>query len=325
MRKNFYALAIAVVPLVKALAIPDLELCNAMSKGAEVNIVLHVVDSRGMPVPRARLHGGLQTGDGLNDFSTVAGQTNANGDYTLRGICTHRLRCRVSKSGYYPSEFLMTYPVKDSTPQVSDGKWQPSGAKMTVVLKEIRSPGRLFAFPDSLRNCRIPEFGKWLGFDFERADWTPPHGSGCNRDILLRFSAEEKSMTDYKYVMEVSFTNNPYAGAYMMKTDQRSSLTTEYVADSNATFQASFSFKSTQSPGRPRRLAVLDRDSYLVFRTRTRVDEHGQLVGAHYGKILGRWLSDTEFMILSDGCFNPVENDVNIEDGQSLRYDLKIK
>ncbi len=56
-----------------------------------------------------------------------------------------------------------------------------------------------------------------------------------------------------------------------------------------------------------------------MFRTRTRVDKDGNLVGAHYGKILGRWLSDTEYMILSDGCFNPVENDVNIEDGSGLR------
>ena len=62
---------------------------------------------------------------------------------------------------------------------------------------------------------------------------------------------------------------------------------------------------------------------YLVFRTRTRVDEQGHLTGAHYGKILGRWMSDTEFMILSDGCFNPIENNINIEDGTSLRAVLR--
>jgi hypothetical protein len=325
MKKKFCAIVVVVAPLLKAVAIPDLELYNAMRQGAEVNIALRVVDSRGAPVPQARLHGGLQTGDGLDDFSSIEGQTDTNGIYTVSGICTHRLRCRISKPGYYPSECLMMFPVKGAVPQVLDGKWQPFGAPMTVVLKELRMPGRLCAFPDSLRNCRIPAFDEWLGFDFEHADWTTPYGKGHYRDVLLRFSAEEKSMTDYKYVMEVSFTNNPYAGAYMMKADLRSKLTTAYVADSNATFQTSFCFKSTQSPGRPRCIDILNRDSYLVFRTRTRVDEYGRLAGAHYGKILGRWLSDTEFMILSDGCFNPVENDVNIEDGQSLRHDLKNK
>lgn len=325
MKKGLYSIAVVVASLSMALAIPDFELYNAMSKGAEVNIALRVVDSRGAPVPQALLHGGLQTGDGLDDFSSIEGQTDTNGIYTVSGICTHRMRCRISKPGYYPSEFLMTFPVKGSVPQVSEGRWQPFGSQMTVVLKELRMPGRLCVFPDSLRNCRIPVFGEWIGFDLEYADWTMPYGKGHNRDMLLRFSAEEKSMTDYAYVMEVSFTNNPYAGAYVMKVDARSKLTTEYVADSNATFQTSFSFKSVQRPGQPRRLDILNRDSYLVFRTRTRVDEHGQLVGSHYGKILGRWLSDTEFMILSDGCFNSIENDVNIEDGQSLRHDLKIK
>ena len=78
-----------------------------------------------------------------------------------------------------------------------------------------------------------------------------------------------------------------------------------------------------QTLGNPRHWDFLGRDSYLVFRTRTRVDEYGNLVVAHHGKILGRWLSDTEFMILSDGCFNPVENDVNIEDGSCLRDVLR--
>ena len=117
-------------------------------------------------------------------------------------------------------------------------------------------------------------------------------------------------MNDYRFVMEVSFTNNPYAGAYRLKEDKTSLLTTIFNADSNATCQAEFSYVQEE---------YLDRDSYLVFRTRTRVDKDGNLIGAHYGTILGRWLSDSEYMILSDGCFNPVENDVNIEDGICLR------
>ena len=126
-------------------------------------------------------------------------------------------------------------------------------------------------------------------------------------------------MDDYRFAMEVSFTNNPHAGAYRLKEDKTSLLTTVYDADSNATYQAGFSFVKEENSKGLRHFDYLDRDSYLVFRTRTRVDKDGNLLGAHYGKILGRWLSGTEYMILSDGCFNPVENDVNIEDGSSLR------
>lgn len=148
----------AVIPLMAISAQPDLTLYNATRNGAKVNICLHVVDSNGNPVPQARLRGGMQTGDSLNDFSSIEGATNTNGDYVVSGKCTHRLRCGIRKRGYYPSEFSISYPIKEAMPQIADGKWLPYGEKRTVVLKEIRNPGELSAFPDSLRNCRIPEW-----------------------------------------------------------------------------------------------------------------------------------------------------------------------
>lgn len=318
-----FAIVFAIIPLMAVSEAPDLTLYNAIRNGAKVNVCLHVTDSNGNPVPQARLRGGMQTGEGLNDFSPIEGMTNTNGDYVIGGKCTHKLRCGIKKHGYYPSEFSVSYPVQGEAPQTTDGKWLPFGEKRTVLLKEIRNPGKLRAFPDSLLRCRIPKFGEWVGFDFEHADWVSPYGKGCNCDVLLKFSAEEKSRDDYRYVMDVTFTNNPHAGAYLVKEDAFSELTTEYEANPNATYRTTFSFVSEQSPGQPRHWDFLDSDSYLVFRTRTRVDGDGRLTGAHYGKILGRWLSDTEFMILSDGCFNPVENDVNIEDGRCLRDGLR--
>ena len=70
-------------------------------------------------------------------------------------------------------------------------------------------------------------------------------------------------------------------------------------------------------------LDFLDNDSYLVFRTRTRIDDDGNLTSAHYGKILGRWISGAANMLLSDGCFNPKENDVSLEDSRTLRNVLR--
>lgn len=77
--------------------------------------------------------------------------------------------------------------------------------------------------------------------------------------------------------MDVAFTNNPYAGAYRMRVDTTSELTTEYTANSNATFQTVCSFVDEQCPGLPRHWDFLDEDSYLLFRARTRVDEYGRL------------------------------------------------
>lgn len=311
---------IAVASLLTAItAQPVMARCGLTRNGAMINVRLHIVDPEGLPVPQARLWGGLQTGDGLDDFVPIEGLSDSNGDFVIKGKCTNRLRCRIRKEGYYQSDFLLSFPVKDVDAPVIDGKWQPFGEMHNVVLKPIRKPGACCIFPESLRNCRIPKFGEWIGFDFERSEWVHPYGRGEHSDVLLRFSSTRNGIQDYRYAMDVSFTNNPYAGAYFLKEDNTSRLTTEYTADTNATYHAEFTYVKEQTPGHKRHWDFLDSSSYLVFRTRTRVDEDGNLIGAHYGKIIGRWLSERDFMILSDGCFNPVENDNNIEDGNCLR------
>ena len=71
------------------------------------------------------------------------------------------------------------------------------------------------------------------------------------------------------------------------------------------------------------RLNYLDSNSYLIFRTRTQVDSKGNLLSAHYGKIYGSWRSNDEEMFINGGCFNPVENDTNIEGDMVLLYKIK--
>lgn len=299
----------------------EMALHKARRYGAEAMECLRVIDQDGCPVAGAKVWGGLQTGGNLNDFTAISGYTNTNGEYVIEGKCTNRIRCDITKVGYYPSELcLSNYAYSHS---VSNGVWIPYGEMRVVTLKKIKRPGQLYAFPDSLRSCKIPEFNKWLGFDLECCDWTSPAGRGRHADVLLRFSSFRKSLCDYKYIMDVSFTNNPYAGVYLMKEDKSSKLTTVYEADTNATYRVSFRTIKEQTPGNSRQWDFLDSDSYLVFRTRTRTDKQGNLVGSHYGKIMGRWVSGKEFMILSDGCFNPIENDTNIEDGTSLRAVLR--
>ena len=57
----------------------------------------------------------------------------------------------------------------------------------------------------------------------------------------------------------------------------------------------------------------LDVNSYLVFRTRTKVDSDGKLISAHYGKIYGVW-EFFDVMMAANVQFNPTPNDTNLED-----------
>ena len=304
-------------------ALVDASLKDAYFKGADAKIIYRVVDGEGIPVEGASAHIWFRSTHPKLVIDDWTVNTDSNGVFIAEHRTNDRLSCRISKDGYYHTFDRVTFSDPCAYPLATGGKWQPYGSIRTVSLKKIRNPCMLHVFPVSIRGYQIPEFGKWIGFDFECCEWIAPYGKGRSADVLLRFSAMKKSLHDYKYVLDVSFTNNPYAGAYLMKVDEASDLKTKYTADSNATYKAEFSYVLEQSPGNRRYWNFLDTDSYLVFRTRTRVDKDNNLIGAHYGKILGRWRPGIEAMILSDGCFNPVENDVNIEDGTVLRTVLK--
>lgn len=286
--------------------------------------ILHVVDQDGMPVPDAIIFGGFRTGTGLDDYIAVNGRTDSSGKFVAKGRCVDFLRCQVKKEGFYTTEYRLVYTDPKTGTMVKNGKWQPYGTIRTIVLKKQQSSQNLCVFSDTLLQCAIPVFGKWIGFDFEKCDWTSPYGQGTFTDVLLKFSASRRTYNNLKYKMEVCFTNNLYAGAYRLKKDKWSSFVTEYRADTNQTYQAMFSFFTECVPGKQLNENYLYDDDYLVFRTRTRINDEGDLIGAHYGTILGRWLSNDKVMILSDGCFNLRENDLNLEDGRTLRDALKI-
>ena len=322
MSKTLMVLSVAFIATVVQASV-DESLRQAYLNGADAKVTYTVVDDDGIPVAGATAHIWFRTTYPKKVIKDWMLNTDSNGVFVAEYRTNDRLSVGIDKTGYYHTVDRVTFSDPCAYPSAKGGKWHPYGAVRTVTLKKIKDPGKLLVFPNSRRRCHIPEFNVWLGFDLERGEWMTPHGKGNNTDVLLRFSSTKNGVHDYRYVMDVSFTNNPYAGACQLKKDGSSDFKTVYTADSNAHYKATFSYVSEQTPGNKRRWDFLDDDSYLVFRTRTRVDEHGNLIGAHYGKILGQWLSGPEFMVLSDGCFNPVENDVNLEDSTCLRDVLR--
>ena len=81
--------------------------------------------------------------------------------------------------------------------------------------------------------------------------------------------------------MDVSFTNNLFAGAYVMKKDLSSDLKTLSLANTNETFQSEFHYVRERNEDGKRTMIWLNENEYLVFRTRTTVED-GKLNYAHY-------------------------------------------
>ena len=285
-------------------------------KGADAKVVLKVVDQDGVAVPDAKIWGAFSANH-LKDSVLVDGVTNTNGIYVARGRCNEFLRVDVTKEGYYNTEEKINFWQSKSDPIVVDGKWQPYGETRTVVLKRIKNPINIGEFGRC--SISIPVYDKWIGFDFQKRMWTPPYGDGCCQDVLLKFGrALVDSETDFMMTMEVSFTNNPCAGCYLLKYDNFSDRRNVYCADEEALYISEMKYVHERHPGCQRIDNRIDKNSYLVFRTRTRADDDGNLVSAHYGIIGGGW-SFYGAMLSSGYLFNPTPNDTNLEDDETAR------
>lgn len=290
----------------------------------EMRISYKIVDEAGVPVPDVSCRGWIREFDSKGGGYSYSLISDTNGILTISGRCSVSFTAFFTKEGYYTSRLEPCLDMDGTGSFIVDGKWQPYGEILTVVLKKIKNPYAVKVLSGVQCHRRIPKFDEWIGFDFEQGDWLQPYGRGMNEDVLVRFkSSVRKHQMDYTHVMEVSFTNNPYAGFYQKKKDASSDLKSDYFANSNAVFETGMVCIQEKLEKCPRRWDFLDKDSYLVFRTRTRIDENGNLKAAHYGKIYGYWCSDDKEMTFGGGCFNPVENDTNIEGDQSLLYKVR--
>ena len=298
---------------------------DAIRHGAMAKICYRVIDDEGDPVSDAVAHVWFSSYARHQDDADWLVTTDKNGMFIVEHRTNESLDCGFDKEGYYhSSDQILFRDRKDVPVKVKDGKWQPYGETRTVVLKRIKNPYAVKVFADEQCHRKIPAFGQWLPFDMGQSDWLAPYGKGVYGDVLLRFEkAGTGRVGDFAYSMEACFTNNPHAGFYCKTMDISSDLKTDYHADTNADYCANYRFLIDAISKGPVKKTGLEQNSYLLFRTRTRVDENGKLIGAHYGKYCGSWRSDRKELHFGDGCFNPVENDSSIEGDQTLFYKIK--
>jgi hypothetical protein len=307
------SLAIPQILMAEGLSEEAMSLYRAYKYGAQAKECLRVIDQDGHPVVGAKIRGGMITGDRHNDHVLIRGITDTNGEFVVQGKCTNRIRCGITMNEYYASEFEL--PDYANSHTFRDGKWYPYGSRHTIVLKKIINPQPM-SYHDLRTSFKVPVYEEWVGFDCVKFDFVSPYGKGVENDMLLRFALKNPSENDYHMMMEVTFTNNLYAGAYEMGKTQMSEFKSVYHADTNAVYRQSFLYRYDRAPGMtPKYTNQLSDDKYLVFRTRTKVDAKGRLVSALYGKIYGAWnfvgpggMSMGQFML------NMKPNDTNLED-----------
>jgi len=322
MIRTVCSLAIVFV-MTKVLAVVNTSLMDAYLNGAEAKIIYKVVDDEGRPVEDATAHIWFRNTHPKLVIDDWVMNTDSNGIFIAEYRTNDRLSCGIDKPGYYHTFDRVTFSDPKEYKVVKAGKWIPYGNTRVMVLKRIKNPV-LHSSSDGRTVYQIPSWGEWLGFDLLLRDWISPYGNGRHNDVLLRFNRQEITKYHQIRTMDVAFTNNLYAGAYVMTKDSFSDMDTDYIANTNKRFQACFTFRFEQI----RRIGLersetirdeLSENQYMVFRTRTKVEHNGNLLSCHYGIIHGNWrFYEKGGMSIGRVLFNCTPNDTNLEDQKTL-------
>ena len=324
MKQMIISMTVICTPFVVSLAIPKHsatywesnkpEVQEAQRKGAEAKVVYRVVDDEGRPLINQKVGYRWQ-----NDYprKTWGGYavTDTNGVVVLQDNVGSLMTIGVRREGYYGSGDRIQFHWREGvSPLVKDGMWQPYGEKRTLIVKRKKKPVEMRSL--HYTPIAVPATNVWLGIDLESFQWTHPHGSGKYEDMLLRFNYEMHDKYAVQWAtMDVSFTNNPYAGFYVLPQDAYSELKSPYHANTNAVFSQTRTFRHEFFN---KYINAIGEGDCMIFRTRTHVDDDGDMVSAHYGKIYGLWAFSTMIRV-KDIFFNPNPNDTNLEDMATYR------
>lgn len=277
----------------------------------ETSIRIQAQDNDGNAVSNALVCCGFESGG--SHAEVFYGYTDGRGEFFSPRRNAYHLFYHVVKDGYYG--WYEGIRVLEEEGVVDNGVVNPARLERTPVLRSIRNSQPMNVVKmDYPGGFVIPVHDRWVGFDLMKSSWCPPYGHGDHEDILLRFRKRNTgSHFDFTYVMDICFTNNPHAGFYVLKKGAHSELETVYEADPSQKFTHSESFVREMFADGTRRFRFLSRDSYCVFRTRTKVDADGRLVSAHYGVINGEWSCGRSEMSMGKSWLNPTPNDTNLE------------
>ena len=251
---------------------------------------------------------------GRTIYMDVYGTSDTNGEVSITFPCKSTMfSYSVSADGFYGCGGGAQFAA---VPDGLDLRQTQFETNFIVQLKPIINPVQMCVIempPYANRGRRYPkgvEKGTW-GFDMRVGDWVAPYGRGDTVDFMVEYS-EEHFAKDKALDCALVFTNGVYDGCYIAKcTDTR--FRSDYKADVGAKYIKRLDFDSWGKKYKGRYATkLLDDDEYIAIRTRTKCDEKGQLVSAHYAKIYGTIGFRGEFTC-KGSYFNPNENDPNLE------------
>lgn len=252
---------------------------QAKSYGAKTKVILKVVDNNGCPVNNARVEVYFNNW-GKKEYARK-GLTDENGLFPAKQKSIGEVYYFIKKEGYYNTQGKITFvTLFDREKTFYDNKWQPYGKTYEVILKPIKNPINTkynWFEKDIVTNIN-------LGFDFQFGDFVKPYGNGEVVDFNFRIETTVSNYWCFHSKMSVSFTNK-FDGAYLLKKDQYSEYESVYHATTNNVYLNKLNFEYNSMDLKNIVKTMLSEDQYMIFRTRTKTNEKGELIEAFYTKV----------------------------------------
>lgn len=263
------------------------------------------------------------------EYDIIRQLTNAEGIAQIRGKCNGHARIIAKKNGWYDSGKTDMYFFYMKNISLKDGKWQPYGMTHEIVLRPIRKQIPMYQ-PISSFHAKLPEPGTPIGLDLFVCDWAAPNRKGKTADLFLTYGIQEDKEGKREWLV-FTFPNKG-DGIYRLKRKNWSRYQTDYEASTDSSNylytmefhrEVKYVYMRNYRDGEfyEERLVShndIGYEDYLVLRTRTTLDENGNVTHCHYSKIInpihfaGRRLNIWWFT-------NPTPNDANLEELPNVR------
>lgn len=307
MRKYFAGLIMSAMALCEvARADYDPYYDNALA-----DVRLRIVDDRGNPVEGATVTAVFYIG--ITKTTGLTSETGADGIVEAKYPCNGEFKVWARKNGYYDTLLKTTAFITLAREEATKTrKWSNGTVDLPVVLKKRRNPADLILHGGIFQELNYPATNIVMGLDLQRFDWCPPYGKGKYDDLQVKYDFW-RSPTNWFQVyshLEITMTNC-LDGVYLASTDDFSKMNRCYGADTNAVYKKSLEYVYDRKTGNVVRDSGMPRDEYMVFRTRTKVNDKGELVSANYGLIFEK--SEYSPKLSMRIAFNPEPNDTNLE------------
>ena len=259
------------------------------------------------PIPNVKVEGCFNMDYGWEAFKGSPGSNTAEATTDARGRCKLRGKTNVGAAaagvsvappGYYSNFAGGGYDYKSKN---VFGVWQPDNLVVTIRLQRVENPIPLFvkqvgdkrSHGGWRRTFPGKEPGEKIAYDMLVGDWLPPVGTGAVADVVFErlprqslgeaVTARGEKKEAYRETMSVTFPGAdnglvevPVNRGHRLKI--RQAPESGYLPRRETWYEVDKNWNEHKS---------YDENRCFCFRIRTKRNEKGEIVSAHYGKIYG--------------------------------------